>query len=67
MTAARSNEPRKPKSKVCPYHGRCSNPGRVWLWGCVTHKHLVKVCRDHEQIYRDYGWIRVYRRREATQ
>jgi len=47
---------------MCPFHD-CGGktPGRIWMWGRVTHKHKVKVCRAHEQIYRDYGWIRVRR------
>jgi hypothetical protein len=50
--------------KICPFHA-CDGktPGRVWLWGMVTHKYKVKVCREHESVYRDYGWIRVYRRK----
>jgi hypothetical protein len=57
---------RKPRTVMCPFHD-CDGktPGVVWLWGMVTHKHKVKVCRAHEQVYRDYGWIRVYRRRKS--
>ena len=50
------------RRRMCPFHacdGKTS--GTVWLWGMVTHKNRVKVCRAHEQVYRDYGWIRVYR------
>jgi hypothetical protein len=58
-------EQRKGKVAMCPFHD-CDGktPGRVWIWGRVTHKHKVKVCRAHEQVYRDYGWIRVYRKTE---
>jgi hypothetical protein len=54
---------RKRRTVMCPFHD-CGGktPGRIWMWGRVTHKHKVKVCRAHEQIYRDYGWIRVRRR-----
>ena len=49
---------------MCPFHD-CDGktPGVIWMWGMVTHQHRVKVCRAHEQVYRDYGWIRVYRKR----
>lgn len=47
------------RARRCPLHGTCENPGTIAMWGCVTHKHLVRACRDHEQVYRDYGWIRV--------
>lgn len=62
--------PRKGKARrhvMCPFH-QCDGktPGVVWLWGMVTHTHKVKVCRAHEGVYRDYGWIRVYRREKGT-
>ena len=45
---------------MCPYiYCGGKTPGTVWMWGRVTHSYKVKVCRAHEQIYRDYGWIRV--------
>lgn len=51
------------RKKICPFHF-CDGktPGVVTLWGRVTHKYVVTVCRAHEQVYRDYGWIRRYRR-----
>lgn len=56
----------KKKHVMCPFHSCGGNtPGVVWLWGMVTHKYKVKVCREHEQVYRDYGWIRVYRQRRG--
>lgn len=47
----------------CPFRGTCQNPGIIRMWGCVTHQNVVRVCRGHEQIYRDYGWIRARRPR----
>jgi hypothetical protein len=49
---------------MCPFH-YCDGktPGRIWMWGMVTHRYKVKVCRKHEQVYRDYGWIRVRTKR----
>src|SRR5208282_6228869 len=46
----------KKRRMMCPFHA-CDRktPGVVWLWGMVTHQHRVKVCRTHEQVYRDYG------------
>jgi hypothetical protein len=56
---------RKKRRIMCPFHG-CDGrtPGRIWMWGMVTHKHRVKVCPAHEGVYRDYGWIRVRTKRE---
>ena len=49
---------------MCPFHD-CDGKtlGVVWLWDSVSHKDKVKVCRAHEGVYRDYGWIRVCRRK----
>jgi hypothetical protein len=48
----------------CPFRDCTGKPGKIWLWGRITHGNKVHVCREHEQIYRDYGWIRVYRRKK---
>lgn len=59
---------RRGKGKVgrrCPLNGTCQNVGTIRMWGHVTRSYIICVCKEHEQVYHDYGWIRV-RLRKVT-